>query len=168
MPNWFCQRKTDTDHQPPQSAGVKGSRSAGAEARRNDEAAQAVARTTLDARSTRRRQREPPTPHHQRLTRCAPLPLRCYGWRAARAGMRHECKPVPPWGKRWCGAAKVVGGWRKGLAAAGVVERSAGRRMVRNEPPAAAMPFRRPCGWLPPARAGLVLRPGATPARYGT
>ena len=124
-------------------------------------------RTTLDTRSTRRRQREPATPLHQRLTRCALLPLRCCCGRAARAGMRHECKSVPTRGKWWCGAS-WVGGWRKGMAAAGVAERSLGGQMVRNEPPAAAMPFRKPCGWLPPARAGLVLRPGATPARYGT
>jgi len=50
------------------------------------------------------------------------------------------------------GAAKVVGGWRKGMAAAGGAERSAGGRMARHEPPAAAMPFRKPCGWLPAKR----------------
>jgi len=66
-----------------------------------------------------RRQREPATAHHQRRTRCAHLPHRCCGWRAARARMRNECKPVPTWGGTRASVSVVWGAELDGWEARG-------------------------------------------------
>ena len=75
-------------------------------------------------------------------------------------------KPVPTRGMWRRGAAKVVGGLREGMAAAGGVERSLGGQMARNE-------ATRRRDALPEAlrlanREALILRPGATRAQDTT